>query len=125
MPYKIILVCLILSSCASNRMMETNLYFGQSKPDGGMVTEKEWNNFKETQVAKVFKEGSTVINVSGNWYDPDSHKLITEPTYVIIYFYKKSSGISKRIDSLRSWYKTTFKQQSVLRVDKKVKASFQ
>lgn len=105
-------------------MMETNLYFGQSKPDGGMVSEKEWNSFKEMHISKVFKEGSTVVNVTGNWFDPDSHKLITEPTYMVVYFYKKSPAVSKQIDSLRYWYKTMFQQQSVLRVDKKVKASF-
>ncbi len=105
-------------------MIETDLYFGQSKPSGGMVTEREWNDFKEKYVSKVFKEGSTVINVNGNWYDPDAHKLITEPTYQVIYFYKRSGGISNQIDSLRYWYKTLFQQQSVLRVDKKVKASF-
>ena len=124
MPYRIILICLLLASCASQRMVETNLYFGQSKPGGGMVTEQEWNSFKENRIAKVFKEGSTVINATGNWYDPDSHKLITEPTYVVIYFYKKSRDISKQIDSLRYWYKTMFQQQSVLRVDRKVRADF-
>ena len=64
-------------------MVETDLYFGQSKPDGSMVTESEWKNFKGNQIAKVFKEGSTVINGTGNWYDPVSHKLITEPTYAV------------------------------------------
>jgi hypothetical protein len=105
-------------------MMETNLYFGQSKPSGEMITQKEWDQFKETYISKVFKEGSTVVNVSGNWFDPDSKKLITEPTYKVIYFYKKSQDISRQIDSLRYWYKTLFQQQSVLRVDRKVKASF-
>ncbi len=89
-----------------------------------MVTETEWNQFKENYINKVFKEGSTVVNVSGNWYDPDRHKLITEPTYKVIYFYKRSEAISRQIDSLRYWYKTLFQQQSVLRVDRKVRASF-
>jgi len=124
MPYKFLLICFILCSCATNRMVETDLYFGQSKPNGDMITEKEWNSFKENQIAKVFKEGSTVLNGVGNWYDPENRKLVTEPTYVVIYFYKKSPAISKQIDSLRYWYKTMFQQQSVLRVDKKVKASF-
>jgi hypothetical protein len=105
-------------------MVETNLYFGQSKPDGGNVSEKEWSSFKEEYIAKVFKEGSTVVPVAGNWLDPVSHKLITEPTYVVIYFYNPSKETSKQIDSLRYWYKTKFHQQSVLRVDKKVRASF-
>jgi hypothetical protein len=105
-------------------MIETDLYFGQSKPNGEMISEKEWNNFKENKIARVFTEGSTVLNGIGNWYHPEKRKLITEPTYVIIYFYKKSASVSKQIDSLRSWYKTMFQQQSVLRVDKKVKAVF-
>jgi hypothetical protein len=124
MHYKLLLICFIISSCASTRMVETNLYFGQSKPDGSMITEKEWISFKEERISRVFKEGSTIVSAAGNWYDPESHKLITEPTYVVICFYKRSPGISKQIDSLRYWYKTLFRQQSVLRVDKKVKASF-
>ena len=118
------LIVFIAFSCSPQRMIETDLYFGQSKPSGGSVTESEWNDFKEKYISKVFKEGSTVINVTGNWYDPDAHKLITEPTYKVIYFYKKSGDVSKQIDSLRYWYKTLFQQQSILRVDKKVKASF-
>jgi hypothetical protein len=105
-------------------MVETSLYFGQSKPDGGMVSDKEWNNFKENYIRKVFKEGSSVVSISGNWYDTASHQLISEPTYVVIYYYKPSNSLSKQIDSLRQWYKTIFQQQSVLRVDKKVKANF-
>jgi len=105
-------------------MMETDLYFAQSRPDGSLITEKEWNSFKEEHISKVFKEGSTTLNGVGNWLDPVSHKLITEPTHVVIYFYKKSSYISAQIDTLISRYKNMFQQQSVLRVDKKVKAAF-
>ena len=124
MWYKCLLLSFLLYSCVTGRMMETDLYFGQSKPDGSMISENEWNNFKETHIAKVFKEGSTVLSGAGSWYDPVSHRLITEPTYVVIYFYKKSSAISAQIDSLVSRYKVMFQQQSVLRVDKKVKAFF-
>src|SRR5882757_1984784 len=117
MPNKLLLFCFLFCSCAADRMLETDLYFGQSKPGGGMITEKEWNSFREDRLVKVFKEGSTILNGTGNWYDPVNHKLITEPTYVVIYFYKRSRQLSKQIDSLTYWYKTMFQQQSVLRVD--------
>ncbi len=119
-----LLLFIFMLSCNASRMIETQLYFGQSKPDGSMITDTEWKGFKEIYISRVFKEGSTIVNVSGNWLDPESRKLITEPTYVVIYFYKPSTFISKQIDSLRNSYKTLFKQQSVLRVDKKVKTSF-
>jgi hypothetical protein len=122
MHYKLLLICVLFSSCASSHMVETDLYFGMSKPGGGMVTAQEWNNFKE--LSAVFKDGSTIMDATGNWRDPQTGKLITEPTHVVIWFHKRSVLISKKIDSLRDLYKTMFKQQSVLRVDKAVRASF-
>lgn len=124
MSSKLLTICIFLVSCSSTKIIETSLYFGQSKPNGLMVTPEEWNNFKETQLERVFKEGSTTINVVGNWYDSSSKKLISEPTYLVTYYYKKSATTSKQIDSLRNLYKNLFQQQSILRVDKKVKANF-
>jgi hypothetical protein len=124
MFYKILLTCFILSSCSASRMVETDLYFGQTRPDGSMITEIEWTDFRNTQIAKVFDRGYTVIKASGNWLDPITHKLITEPSYLVICYYKKSSQMSQQIDSVRNWYKIMFQQQSVLRVDKKAKAAF-
>jgi uncharacterized protein DUF3574 len=124
MWFKLLLIAVVFCSCASNRMIETDLYFGQSKPDGSMISEQEWKNFRETHIARVFGEGSTILSATGNWFDPVSHKLITEPTYVVICFYKKSASRSNQIDSLRYRYKTLFQQQSVLRVDKKIRTAF-
>lgn len=121
---KILIICLLICSCSAPRMVETSLYFGQTRPDGSMITEMEWKSFRENQIASVFKEGSTVITASGNWYDTASQKLITEPTYVVVYYYKRSPRLSRQIDSLRNRYINMFQQQSVLRVDKKVKADF-
>src|SRR5262245_58039073 len=95
-------------ACSTSKYVETSVYVVQSKPDGGMVSEKEWNSFKESNISKVFKEGSSVVSLSGNWYDTAARKLITEPTYMVSYYYKKSATISKQIDSLRAWYKQLF-----------------
>jgi hypothetical protein len=124
MPYKVLLGLFLLCSCATTRMTETDLYFGRSKPDGDIVTANEWKDFRENKIAGVFKEGCTILDAAGSWYDPVLHKSITEPTYIVVYYYKNSALVSRQIDSLRYWYKNRFQQQSVLRVDKKVKASF-
>ena len=124
MNWRLLFIGVMLLSCSSPRMTETTLYFGQSKPGGGMVTDKEWCNFKENNISKVFKEGFSVTRIEGSWQDTNTNKLITEPTYQVVYYYKNSSAISRQIDSLRYWYQTLFQQQSVLRVDKNVKANF-
>jgi len=105
-------------------MVETDLYFGLNKPDGTTITEQEWNLFEQNEVCAVFKQGSTVVNATGNWFNPVSNKLITEPTKVVICVHPKTTSFSKQIDSLRQRYKTVFRQQSVLRVDKKATVSF-
>ena len=105
-------------------MIQTDLYFGLSKPDGSIVSESEWKHFKETEVARIFKDGSTTMIASGLWYDSATHQLIAEPSYVVISVHKNSPQISKQIDTLRLLYKAMFKQQSILRVDKNVKVSF-
>src|SRR5262245_34845630 len=120
----IILLTVFVCSCRTSQWTETNLYFGQSKPGGAMITENEWTSFRENYISKVFREGSSVVSLSGNWYDTAARRLITEPAYMVSYYYRYSPGISGQIDSLRNWYKELFKQQSVLRIDRKVKASF-
>lgn len=112
------------ASCRTSQLTETNLYFGQTKPNGGVVSEKEWADFRQQYISRVFKEGSSVMSLSGNWYDTAAQKLITEPTYMVSYYYKYSPELSAQVDSLRYWYKNIFQQQSVLRVDRTVKASF-
>ena len=119
---RLIIGCLFFYSCSSSRQVETRLYFGQFKLDGGTLSEKEWNSFVEQYVAKVFPDGSTIENATGNWYDTAQHKLVTEPSKVVIAIGKPSATQSQKIDSLRYWYKEIHNQQSVLRVDKKVKA---
>jgi hypothetical protein len=124
MIVRLLLVCFIFLSCSTGRMTETSLYFGQSKPDGSLINEKEWNQFKEGYILTTFTEGSSIIRLDGSWKDTAIHKVITEPVYMVIYYYKNSPVMSRRIDSLRYQYMKKFQQQSVLRVDKKVKASF-
>lgn len=124
MRKKIFIICFFLASCSSSKTIETQLYFGQSRPDGSNITKEEWNHFKETNLSGIFKEGSTIFSATGNWYDSARHELISEPTYVVVYIHKKSSRVSKQIDSLKLLYKQMFQQQSILRTDKKIKASF-
>lgn len=89
-----------------------------------MVNENDWNRFKENYLSRVYKEGYSVVSLQGYWQDPVTFKMVTEPTYQVIYYHKTSATISRQIDSLRYWYKQLFQQQAVLRVDRKVITAF-
>lgn len=120
--FRSIAFCMIFCSCKLQHITQTDLYFGRSKPDGGMVTETEWNTFVQQYVSKVYPEGSTVIKATGNWYDTAQRKLIAEPSNMIVAINRMTPKLNRQIDSLRYWYKVLYRQQSVLRIDKKVKA---
>jgi len=124
MRFLIVIIVIIFSSCSSSRMIETNLYFGLTIPGGGVVSETEWNSFRDSYISKVFKDGFSMTSMTGAWYDTDAHKMITEPSLKVTCDYKRSKQISIQIDSLCYWYKKLFRQQAVLRVDKKVNAEF-
>ncbi|MDB5229323.1 MAG: hypothetical protein JWN76_128 [Chitinophagaceae bacterium] len=90
------------------------------KPSG-RVSEDEWKNFFNQHVNKVYPKGSTVIKAEGNWYDTSTHDIVREETRLIVSINKMTPRLSTQIDSLRYYYKQLFNQQSVLRIDRKVK----
>ena len=121
MLFRFLIISLLLCSCSGNRMTQTDLYFGQLTLNGDTLSEQQWNTFVQQHISKVFPNGFTVIPAAGYWYDTAQHHLITEPSRVIVSISKMSPHFSKQIDSLRYWYKTLYQQQSVLRVNKKVR----
>lgn len=117
------MVPILLSSCSNYKQIETDLYFGLAKP-GGEITGNEWQRFNTNYISKIFSEGYTIINTNGYWNDTPGNHLSTENSYLLINVHQKDKELSRSIDSLREKYKMQFQQQSVLRVDRKVKANF-
>jgi uncharacterized protein DUF3574 len=115
---------LMLGGCATQKFVETNLYFGLSKDNGTLISDSAWNVFAENNIAETFDRGFTILTSEGKWLDNKSGKVYTEPSRVVISVNKMNHQLSQRIDSLRSTYKKIFQQQSVLRTDKKVTVNF-
>lgn len=105
----------------------TELYFGRSKPGGGMVTDAEWERFLNDVVTPRFPEGFTILKGMGQ-YREKSGKIISEPSQVLIFLYPKAARKTSRakIDEIRAAYVKQFAQESVLRLDmpQRVRVSF-
>lgn len=121
--FAIVISLIILAGCSGSRQIETDLYFGFSKPAGGMVSENEWKGFMQAYISPVFSSGFTVIPAQGKWLDDSTHVLISEPSVIVIAIHKKNKQTDVRIDSISTNYKRLFQQQAVLRVDKKVRVA--
>jgi hypothetical protein len=116
----------ILGSCTTfkgQKMTKTELFFGLSKPNGQIISAKDWQAFADTVIAKTFTKGSTVIDARGQYLEEDG-KLVSESSKMLIIVSKLSSERSKQIDLVREKYKKYFQQESVMRVDKTVRVEF-
>jgi Protein of unknown function (DUF3574) len=109
------------------KFYRTELYFGRSKPDGGVVSDPEWEKFLSEVVTPRFPDGFTILKGTGQ-YREKSGKITTEPSQVLVFLYIKAARKESRrkIDEIRAAYVKEFNQESVLRLDFKssVEVSF-
>jgi Protein of unknown function (DUF3574) len=124
---KPILLLFLLSSCMmpfkSQRMTRTELFFGLSKPDGGIIAAQDWQAFADTVISKTFPDGSTLVDARGQWLGTDG-KTISESSKILILVSKMNASQTAKIEEVRNKYKKYFQQEAVLRVDDKVRVGF-
>jgi len=110
---------LLTLSCAGlavyeQREMDT-LYFGTQKPEGGVVTDAEWQQFLAEEITSRFPSGLTTWEASGQWRD--EHKVIErERTHIVEIVHPVSREDEERIDVIIALYKQRFAQEAVFRV---------
>lgn len=96
----------------------TELYFGRSIPDGGLVSDEEWNKFLADVVTPRFPEGFTILKATGQYREHDG-TIEKESSEILVFFYPVKTRVSsrRRIEEIRRAYIKQFKQESVLRLD--------
>lgn len=113
------------SACrVGDALVETQLFFGLSKPKGGVVSAKAFNSFVAREVAPRFPEGFTVIDSAGFWRDGTSGRTISEKSKVIVRLHSGDAAADQAIGAIIQSYKVTFEQEAVLRIDRPVCAKF-
>ena len=103
----------------------TELYFGSSKPDGSVVSEKKFQRFVDEEVTPRFPDGLTVLTGNGQFKN-SAGVILKERSMVLILLYplEPNDSSSMKIEEIREAYKTAFQQESVLRVDSLAGVSF-
>jgi hypothetical protein len=103
-------------------LVRTELYFGQSIPSGGQVSDAQWDAFLRDEITPRFPDGLTVLTARGQWREGDT--VIREPSRIVILLHPGTRDTAEKIEAIRSAYKSRFNQTSVLRTDDRVHASF-
>lgn len=108
--------------------IRTELFFGADRPDGGEVSEEEFQHLFDKKVTPLFPDGLTVLSGKGQFCCDTGGQLVQERSFVLVLLYPQvtKEDSSKKIEKIRRDYKTAFQQQSVLRVDdpRAVRVSF-
>jgi hypothetical protein len=130
------LVVLVCAGCEARRggapaavdaqWVRTELFFGLTKPDGGMVTDAEWKRFLDESVTPRFPDGLTAMRATGWYRGSNDGKLHEEPSGVLIILRPAGAvaGTEDRVREMTAEYIRKFDQESVLRSDSAVSASF-
>ncbi|MFJ9819797.1 DUF3574 domain-containing protein [Streptomyces sp. NPDC101151] len=106
--------------------VETQLFFGTERPDGGpVVTDEQFMAFVDQEVTPGFPHGLTVQNGRGQWQDA-SGTIEKERSYELILLYPVVEAVEsdRRIEEIRTAYEKAFGQESVGRVDDRARGDF-
>jgi len=107
--------------------IRTELFFGMSRPDGGLISDSEWDGFLDAEVTPRFPDGLTVLSAAGQWQGEDN-QIVEEPSKLLILLYPREAipESHKEIEEIRAAYEKAFQQESVLRAndDRPVCTSF-
>jgi len=113
----------LIADVEQNLFIKDELYFGLSRPDGGVVSEAEWTMFVNCVITPRFKEGITILDSYGQYLQKNG-SIAKEKSKIVIFLYQENSDKNKLIEEIIQQYKQRFRQESVLRTTSTVKASF-
>jgi Protein of unknown function (DUF3574) len=103
--------------------VRTELFFGLSRP-GGVVSETEFKAFVDARVTPRFPDGLTLISGIGQFREANQAITVEGSKLLILLYPRQDAEATRKIEQIRSDYKQTFQQQSVLRADEASCVSF-
>ena len=103
---------------AGDPFLRTELFFGSAKPDGTVVTERQFQQFLDREITPRFPDGLTLLTGLGQ-FRGSSGVIQRERSMLLILLYPTGSArdASKKIEEIRAEYERQFQQESVLRAD--------
>jgi len=90
------------------------LYFGLSIPSGGSVGDADWTAFADDAIGHAFPNGFTVADAHGTWRGADG-SAVSEPSRVVTIVHPDDGTTDAAIRAIVQRYRTTFRQEAVLR----------
>lgn len=97
-------------------MRRLELVLGMSRKGKVDVGDAEWAAFLEREVTPRFPDGLTVLSGFGQWRGA-SGAVRREPARIVLVWAATAPALEARVEAIRTAWKTTHDQESVLRAD--------
>jgi hypothetical protein len=104
-------------------MLRTEMFFGLSRPDGGVVSDQEWQAFVDETITPRFPDGFTIVDGIGQWREASGH-IAHERSKILLILHPRDQTTTTKLDEIRTEYKQRFKQEAVIRETSETKVSF-
>jgi Protein of unknown function (DUF3574) len=95
-------------------MVRDMLYFGRNRPDGGRVSQAEWDQLLNDVITPRFPGGLMVAHAVGQWRGANG-KVEREVSEVVTVLYTGDAKAREKIAEITAAYKQRFRQEAVLR----------
>lgn len=92
----------------------SRLAFGRAIPEGGAVSDADWQEFQRETLAEQFPDGFTVLQASGGWRDTATGQTIEEPSVIVEVAHDGSPEAEAALRAVATVYKALFRQQAVM-----------
>jgi hypothetical protein len=105
-----------LSTCPGSGAapaLVVELLFGRSLHGGGEVTDAQWRDFLADTVTPRFPDGLTALDGAGQWRMPESGRIESERSKVLLIVAEDTPQTRQRLEEVRDIYRARFAQQSV------------
>ncbi|MGH1573012.1 DUF3574 domain-containing protein [Methylobacterium sp. P31] len=86
--------------------------FGLSRPDGGRVSQSDWNRFLAERVTPRFPTGLTVFSGRGQWQGRDG-RLVHERARIVLIVTEATPEAVAALHGIREDYRDRFAQGAV------------
>jgi hypothetical protein len=115
-----------VAACAleDSAMVRDMVYFGRNRPDGGVVSDAEWQAFLTEVVTPRFPAGLTVVDAVGQWKG-ESGAVEQERSEIVTLMHDGGPGARTAVAELAAEYKRRFRQEAVLRERTRTCARFE
>jgi hypothetical protein len=97
------------------------IYFGRG--DGGAISDADWRQFVEAEVAPRFPDGLAAADVYGQRRDPTAH-FAPEPSQAVMVVLTGAPNEGQKLDLVRNAYAARFHRDSVLQLEPRACIAF-